>query len=169
MYVTLTYLSKALTRPKSFLLFLQWANVWGRKLPKCKNSYSSPAIDENLGVVLHRVCEDPERPSWELLLLLGLPFLRGHVCLAGHPDGQFSLWNQKHVGGFHSQGFDELHKYVAEMKAVIWHLLGHNSLEELQSVCKVVNVWCDGAQCRQIGLVWMLLEILPCTGNQCTK
>ena len=53
-----------------------------------------PAVDENLGVVLDRVCEDPERSSWELLLLLRLPLLRSHVCLAGHPDRWFSLWNR---------------------------------------------------------------------------
>ena len=65
----MTYLSKALTRPKSFLLFLRCANVTGGRFvvgnyqTKKKNSFSSPAVDENLGVVFHRVCEDPERPS----------------------------------------------------------------------------------------------------------
>ena len=44
-----------------------------------------PAVDEDLGVVLHGVREHPERPGGELLLLLGVPLLRSHVSLARHP------------------------------------------------------------------------------------
>ena len=45
-----------------------------------------PAIDEDLAVVLDGVCEDPQWSSLELLLLLRLPLLRGHLCLACHSD-----------------------------------------------------------------------------------
>ena len=44
-----------------------------------------PAVDENLGVVLDRVSEDPQRTSLELLLLLLFPLLGGHLLLA-HDD-----------------------------------------------------------------------------------
>ena len=65
----MSYLSKAFTRPKSFLLFLQFSDVtsgriFGIKFYKdAKELLFSPAVDENLGVVLYRVCEDPERSS----------------------------------------------------------------------------------------------------------
>ena len=44
-----------------------------------------PAVDQDLGVVLDGVGEDPEGPGGELLLLLRLPLLGGHVRLARHP------------------------------------------------------------------------------------
>ena len=56
-----------------------------RNIFKNMNPFS-PAVDENLCVVLHRVCEDPKRSSRKFLLLLSLSLLRGHVCLAGHLD-----------------------------------------------------------------------------------
>ena len=40
-----------------------------------------PAVDEDLGVVLHAVGENPEGPGLELLLLLGVPLLGGHLGL----------------------------------------------------------------------------------------
>ena len=43
-----------------------------------------PAVDEDLGVVLHAVSEDPEGPGLELLLLLGVPLLGGHLILTAH-------------------------------------------------------------------------------------
>ena len=46
--------------------------------------YFIPAVDEDLGVVLHAVGEDPEGPGLELLLLLGVPLLRGHLILTAH-------------------------------------------------------------------------------------
>ena len=45
-----------------------------------------PAVDQDLGVVLDGVGEDPEGPGGELLLLLCLTLFGGHVCLGGHPD-----------------------------------------------------------------------------------
>ena len=46
--------------------------------------YFIPAVDEDLGVVLHAVGEDPEGPGLELLLLLGVPLLGGHLILTAH-------------------------------------------------------------------------------------
>ena len=46
--------------------------------------YFIPAVDEDLGVVLHAVGEDPEGPGLELLLLLGVPLLGGHLVLITH-------------------------------------------------------------------------------------
>ena len=45
-----------------------------------------PAVDENLSVVLDRVSENPQWTSLELLLLLLLPLLGGHLLLASHFD-----------------------------------------------------------------------------------
>ena len=43
-----------------------------------------PAVDEDLGVVLHAVGENPEGPGLKLLLLLGVPLLGGHLVLVAH-------------------------------------------------------------------------------------
>ena len=53
---------------------------------KKKLFFAQPAVDQDLGVVLDGVREDPEGPGGELLLLLRLALLRSHVCFAGHPD-----------------------------------------------------------------------------------
>ena len=45
-----------------------------------------PAVDEDLGVVLDTVGEDPEGPGLKLLLLLGVPLLGGHLVLVAHDD-----------------------------------------------------------------------------------
>ena len=50
-----------------------------------------PAVDENLGVILDRVSEDPQWTSLELLLLLLLPLLGGHLLLA-HFDSDSVLF-----------------------------------------------------------------------------
>ena len=75
----LQWRSKAFTLPNSFLLFL-------RHFMKKKLFFAQPAVDQDLGVVLDGVREDPEGPGGELLLLLRLALLWGHVCFAGHPD-----------------------------------------------------------------------------------
>ena len=60
-----------------------------------------PAVDENLGVILDRVSENPQRAGLELLLLLLFPLLGGHLLLA-HSDcfllfstGEMSLIGEK--------------------------------------------------------------------------
>lgn len=56
-----------------------------------------PAVDQDLGVVLDGVGEDPEGPGGELLLLLCLTLFGGHVCLAGHPDHRKYLSETKYM------------------------------------------------------------------------
>merc|ERR1719400_1475923 len=63
-----------------------------KSLHPAKQLLVVPAVDQNLGVVLHRVSEDSERSGGELLLLLRLALLRGHICFAGHiSSSAFSL------------------------------------------------------------------------------
>ena len=54
-------------------------------------SLALPAVDEDLGVVLDRVSEDPQGASLELLLLLLFPLLRGHLLLAHSESLLFPL------------------------------------------------------------------------------
>ena len=44
----------------------------------------SPAVDEDLGVILHTVGQHSQRSSLELLLLLGVPLLGGHLVFVTH-------------------------------------------------------------------------------------
>ena len=43
-----------------------------------------PAVDEDLSIVLDRVGENLQWPGLKLLLLLGLPLVRGHLVLVAH-------------------------------------------------------------------------------------
>ena len=56
-----------------------------------------PAVDQDLGVVLDRVGEDPEGTGGELLLFLRLTLFGGHVRLAGHPDHRYYLSETKYM------------------------------------------------------------------------
>ena len=49
-----------------------------------------PAVDEDLGVVLDTVGEDPEGPGLKLLLLLSVPLLGGHLILVAHDINNLS-------------------------------------------------------------------------------
>ena len=51
----------------------------------------SPAVDQNLSVVLDRVSENPQWTSLELLLLLLFPLLGCHLLLAHYDSLLFPL------------------------------------------------------------------------------
>ena len=64
---------------------------------KTSRKTALPAVDQDLGVVLDRVGEDPEGTGGELLLFLRLTLFRGHVRLAGHPDLRYYLSETKYM------------------------------------------------------------------------
>ena len=57
-----------------------------KSLHSAKELLVVPAVDEDLGVVLHAVGENPEGPGLKLLLLLGVPLLGSHLVLVAHDD-----------------------------------------------------------------------------------
>ena len=66
-----------------------------------------PAVDEDLGVVLHAVGEDSEGPCLKLLLLLGVPLLGGHLVLVAHDDA-FMPTNLLRMRLFYENVFDSI-------------------------------------------------------------
>ena len=70
-------LSNALTRPNNFLLFL-WGRVGAYK-SWCINNRYKPAVNEHLGVVLHRVSKNPAKHKDQNIVHSLIIHLRGPV------------------------------------------------------------------------------------------